>query len=787
MSKTLKRSASMFMALVMILAMVPVMSVTANAAAYTGNYDTLSQGTPTGADTDSMALFMDKPFYVAISENVFGGTDFTVANAKTRQGLSLGNMGITGTLRGLEKFTNLTHFILSNNKFEGALPDISAMPNLWRISLENNLLTGKLSDLGTSTNPTLTYITLGTNYITGDLTPLLNYPNLRVINMGTNKVVGQIPDLSGLTKLEECYLNYNGTTGTLPALPDSITHFQLAVNNTTGSIPESYIHLPNLQVLNLVSNHLTGTIPAFGSDSTSLKQLMIGYTNISGPVPESLCNLDITLLGLHGLTGLTGELPSGLAGKKVITTGTKFDTNLGALSDKAKYTTGAWMEINKDVNGDGIADLNIDTANTPDSIPDLNIDVNGDGKADINIIVAGQVTILVPSFNQGTRIDVDGMVLGWYRADLRIKADAPTPLNSTHLQVSSSYPYFLEETAAWKGQIFETNVVTILVDDGTGELVPHEVVPPPVNELVLNDGGNNVDIDGDGIPDLGVVGNRDTTPPSADDVDAFGIPNPKEGAKEPSNPIQTEDPSAPNFLSPGGKIPADLYNVDSTGTGEDVKNKLPPEVTLEDFEDGTYVGDGEIEDPLVFGLNENGDVVGVPEEKAEELLVTSHKIALAISSYNPSAIITISLYEAGKLVTPVTLGAASGSGQTTRNTTIDAKPGTYDLVVTKPGHLTYTITGVVVGDSDIDLKASGQAYSTITLLAGDVNGNGTIDYEDSNVIYQLNNFNKSTSVGGVDINADINGDGVIDYDDVNIVYEPIHYNRSTTNCTVSFS
>jgi len=122
-----------------------------------------------------------------------------------------------------------------------------------------------------------------------------------------------------------------------------------------------------------------------------------------------------------------------------------------------------------------------------------------------------------------------------------------------------------------------------------------------------------------------------------------------------------------------------------------------------------------------------------------------------------------------------------------RNTTIDAKPGTYDLVVTKAGHLTYTITGVVVGDSDIDLKTSGKAYSTITLLAGDVNGNGTIDYEDSNVIYQLNNFNKSTSVSGVDINADINGDGVIDYDDVNIVYEPIHYNRSTTNCTVSFS
>ena len=130
-----------------------------------------------------------------------------------------------------------------------------------------------------------------------------------------------------------------------------------------------------------------------------------------------------------------------------------------------------------------------------------------------------------------------------------------------------------------------------------------------------------------------------------------------------SNPIQTEDPTAPNFLPPSGKIPADLYNVDTTGTGEDVKNKLPPEVTLEDFEDGTYAGDGEIEDPLVFGLNENGDVVGVPEDKAEELLVTSHKIVLAISSYNPSTIITISLYEAGKLVTPVTLGAASGSTQ----------------------------------------------------------------------------------------------------------------------------
>jgi len=310
MSKTLKRPASMFMALVMILAMVPVMSVTANAAAYTGNYDTLSQGAPTG-----------------------------------------------------------------------------------------------------------------------DLTPLLNYPNLRVVNMSDNKIVGEVPNLSGLTKLEECYLNYNGSAGTLPALPDSIKFFQLACNNITGSIPESYIHLPNLERLNLVSNHLTGTIPAFGSDSTSLQQLMIGYTSVSGPIPESLCNLDSTpttfLIALQGLTGLTGELPSGLAGKRVIVTDTKFDTNLGALSDKAKYTTGAWMEINKDVNGGGIADLNIDTANTPDSIPDLNIDVNGDGKADINIIVAGQVTILVPSFNQGTRIDADGMVLGWYMSSPVIKCKKP--------------------------------------------------------------------------------------------------------------------------------------------------------------------------------------------------------------------------------------------------------------------------------------------------------------------------------------------------------------------------
>ena len=158
-----------------------------------------------------------------------------------------------------------------------------------------------------------------------------------------------------------------------------------------------------------------------------------------------------------------------------------------------------------------------------------------------------------------------------------------------------------------------------------------------------------------------------------------------------------------------------------------------------------------------------------------------------VKSYNPNNATTIQLMQGGKEQYKTTIVKTTGSGQVTQDFSIPAvAAGTYDLVVTKPGHLSYTVTGVVVGDGPLDLTTlTGKAYSTITLLCGDINGDESINEDDVSIIRYANNINKSTAVADNKL-ADINGDGSVNEDDVSIVRYSSHINKGVTACTYDF-
>ena len=165
------------------------------------------------------------------------------------------------------------------------------------------------------------------------------------------------------------------------------------------------------------------------------------------------------------------------------------------------------------------------------------------------------------------------------------------------------------------------------------------------------------------------------------------------------------------------------------------------------------------------------------------------KIRGKVVSYNGNNVTTVKLVKNGAVKYSTTIAAATGSGQKEQNFSFPAvAAGTYDLVVTKPGHLSYTVKGVVVGDGPLDLtKHSNAAISTITLLAGDVNGDGSITESDVSVIRLAANINKTTSTPGVNKLADVNGDGSVTESDVSVVRLAAHINKSAkNNCTVSF-
>ena len=156
-----------------------------------------------------------------------------------------------------------------------------------------------------------------------------------------------------------------------------------------------------------------------------------------------------------------------------------------------------------------------------------------------------------------------------------------------------------------------------------------------------------------------------------------------------------------------------------------------------------------------------------------------------VKSYNPNNATTIQLMQDGAEKYKTTIAAATGSGQNEQNFSFPAvAAGTYDLVVTKPGHLTYTIKNVVVGDTPLDLtKHTNAAIRTITLLCGDIDGNGFINSTDLGIILKGQNYGKSTATAG-DKAADLDGNGFINSTDLGIVLQGQHYGKSAVS--VSF-
>lgn len=164
--------------------------------------------------------------------------------------------------------------------------------------------------------------------------------------------------------------------------------------------------------------------------------------------------------------------------------------------------------------------------------------------------------------------------------------------------------------------------------------------------------------------------------------------------------------------------------------------------------------------------------------------VSAPSVRGAVKSYNPNNPVTVQLIEQGhhEVAYETTIDPTTGSGQKEQNFSFDAvAAGTYDLVVTKPGHLSYTVKGIVVGDGPLDLtKHSNAAISTITLLCGDIDGNGFINSTDLGIILKGQNYGKSTATAG-DKAADLDGNGFINSTDLGIVLQGQHYGKSAVS------
>ena len=164
------------------------------------------------------------------------------------------------------------------------------------------------------------------------------------------------------------------------------------------------------------------------------------------------------------------------------------------------------------------------------------------------------------------------------------------------------------------------------------------------------------------------------------------------------------------------------------------------------------------------------------------------KVSGQVLSYNPKNSVTVQLKQGDtEMYTATVTTPTAASGQAEQSFSISTvAPGTYDLVVTKDAHLTYTVKNVEVETTDIDLtKLTGKPYSTITLLCGDIVKNGYIDFADYQELLSPANYGKKTSDTGVNALAALNGNGYIDFADYQILLSSQHYGKSAV--TVDFA
>ena len=127
-------------------------------------------------------------------------------------------------------------------------------------------------------------------------------------------ITGVVCDINGfVTSLQ---LNNLGLSGSLPDVFDYLPQLNkvlLQNNEISGVLPSSLLDLLDLRMLNIAQNYFHGQLPDLVAPS--LRRLIVNQNNFHGTIPQSLCSKrELASLDLSGNDKMTGSLPSCLGG-----------------------------------------------------------------------------------------------------------------------------------------------------------------------------------------------------------------------------------------------------------------------------------------------------------------------------------------------------------------------------------------------------------------------------------------------------------------------------------------
>lgn len=230
--------------------------------------------------------------------------------------LDLSYSGLTGVLpeEFFSSYPSLSYVNLSHNNLTGC----SLSPNsgsLHALDLSFNNLSGTISVENSCSG--LVHLDLSANRIAGTIPPSLsNCTSLKYLNLSANAITGEIPESLGeLRGLERLDLSRNYITGWIPyALGNacgSLLQLKLSNNNISGAIPSSFGSCYSLQLLDLAKNNMSGALPEdVLKNLVSLESLLLSSNFISGPFPSSIFSLKRLRIADFSANKLYGSFPA---------------------------------------------------------------------------------------------------------------------------------------------------------------------------------------------------------------------------------------------------------------------------------------------------------------------------------------------------------------------------------------------------------------------------------------------------------------------------------------------
>ncbi|KAL7479963.1 hypothetical protein ACHAW6_005681 [Cyclotella cf. meneghiniana] len=269
-----------------------------------------------GYMTELLALYLD-------SNRLTGQIPTSIGQLTSLLDLRLRANKLTGTLpTELGVLTNLeTLYLDTNSGITGKIPtELGNLAKATEIQLYQNNLTGPLpSELGLLNG--LIFLYLGQFWVSTLSSPTLAFGFVELIvflgssfamlppnindnfSPDSNELTGSIPEeWGGMRNLEQLFLSGNNLRGKIPETirgMEALQYFRASDNQFSGTIPTDMGKMLKMEFLYMEENDFDGVIPSELGELHKLQLLHLDGNNFSGQMPSEICRLKTNFFLVH--------------------------------------------------------------------------------------------------------------------------------------------------------------------------------------------------------------------------------------------------------------------------------------------------------------------------------------------------------------------------------------------------------------------------------------------------------------------------------------------------------